>query len=303
MKKPPSYEFEDRDRHPENKNWRMVFTDRDRRILEHIWEYDGFLTDRQVEALEFTGIRQAQHRLGKLFHNGFLRRTNRRGRTAHGAMIYWLARQGAEYVAEAKGIEWEDFRHAKALKQSMEHDILVNDFTIILQKACEAAAEFCLFEWTNESVFRADPDRVTYTTITGKQATRNIIPDRYFVIDRQGQDGFRSRLLLELDCATHPNKRFADFKVRAGLAYLRSDAYQARFAGVEDKLVGGRWLVVTTSDDRLEYLRDTTERAAGNDARVFYFTTFERVTVESVLTEPIWVQGGIKEPVALFPAR
>lgn len=299
-KRPQPNEYEDQQRNSQGKNWQMVFTARDGRILEHIWEYDGFLADRQVRDLEFnpTGLRQAQDRLGKLFHNDYLNRTNRRGKAAHGEMIYWLTKKGAEYVAEVKGIEWTDFRYARVLKRSMEHDILVNDFTIIIHKACEVSADLVLVHWVNESAFRADRDRVAYTTMAGKPASRDVIPDRYYLIERPGDKKFRSRLLLELDNTTHPNTRFADEKVLAGLAYIRSKEYLARFGSN-----GGRWLVVTTSDQRLGFLKETTERAAKRDARVFYFTTFERVAVDSVLTEPIWYPGGEDAPVALFPAR
>lgn len=273
----------------------MVLTDRDRRLLEHIWEYDGFLTDYQVKALEFTGLRQAQDRLGKLFHHGYLNRTNRQGRAAHGAMIYWLTRKGAEYVAQTKGIEWKEFRYGTTLKRSMEHDILANDFTLILQQACATRPHFKLIEWINESIFRSAPDRVTYTMVNGKPGERDLIPDRYFLIEIQREKKFRARLLLELDNATHHNKRFADQKVLPGAAYIRSEAYKAHF-GINK----GWWLIVTRSDKRLGFLKETTERAAGKDAHLFYFTSFDRVSVGSVLTDPIWLVGGEQEPQALF---
>ena len=296
-RKPKLAAFVDQKRNPTGKNWQMNFTARDGRILEHIWEYDGFLADYQVKELEFTGLRQAQDRLGKLFHNGYLERTSRRGRAAHGAMLYWLTRQGAEYVAEAKGLEWEDLGFTKRkLKSNMEHDILVDDFTITVQLACEDAPDLSVHHWINESVFRASPDRVSYTTMTGELARRNLIPDRYFLIEREGERRFRSRLLLELDNATHPDKRFADHKVLPGIAYLRSDMYEKRFGSRS-----GRWLVVTTSDDRLAFLKEITERVADKDATVFYFTTFDRVTTESVLAGKIWFKGGSDEPVELFP--
>ena len=293
-KQPKPFDYVDRDRHPDN--WRMVFTARDSRILEHIWEYDGYLADYQVKELEFTGMRQAQDRLGKLFHNGYLARTNRMGRARFGTMVYWLTAKGAETVAGAKGVGLEGFKYLKTPRWAqVEHDLLTNSFTIILVKACVTNPEFFLFEWVNESVFRADRDTVTYTNRNGKTLSRQIIPDRYFVIDRKGERDFRARLLMELDNSTHANKNFADEKVLPGIAYLRSDVYQSRFGKK-----AGRWLVVTSSDIRLSYLKETTERAAGDDAKFFHFTTFNRVSVESVLEEPIWFKGGQKLPVSLF---
>lgn len=59
---------------------------------------------------------------------------------------------------------------------------------------------------------------------------------------------------IELDHATHPNKWFAEAKVIRGTE---------------------RWLVVTTLEQRLEWLKATTEQAVGNNAEIWYFTTFE----------------------------
>ncbi len=290
-------DYIDRDRNPGN--WPMVLTDRDSRILEHIYEYDGCLADYQVKELEFTGMRQAQDRLGKLFHNGYLLRTNRMGRTRYGCTLYWLDKAGIDFVAAAKGEEVKDLNFIKEPGwNSMEHDLRVNDFTIILQKACQKYPEFELYEWVNESVLRADPTQVEYETVAGKPARRQVIPDRFFLVHRLGEDRFRSRLLLELDNATHPNKRFADHKILPGIAFIRSPEYEKKFGGNS-----GRWLIVTTSDRRLKYLKETTERVADNNDVIFYFTTFERVRVDTILTEPIWYRGGSEQPVALFPPQ
>lgn len=290
-------DYIDTDRHPDH--WPFRLTERDRRLLEHFYVYDGVLADYQVQALEFNSLRRAQDRLGKLFHNGFLARTNARGRASYGCMIYWLAEPGAEEVAAQYGQSLRELKYLVTPRWSqVNHDVLVNDFLLTVQAACAQSDELTLYEWINESTFRADPDEVKYITLTGKQEKRRVIPDRYLVIDRTGEKVFRSRLLVELDHSTHPNPRFANEKVLAGLAYLRSEAYMMRFGSQS-----GRWLIVTTGEKRLRYLKETTERAAGRDAVVFYFTTFDRVSSETVLTGEIWQRGGDDAPVALFPPR
>lgn len=296
-RRPDPSDFIDRSREPEK--WVFRMTERDERILEHIWEHGGFLTDYQITALEFGAARNARRRLGNLFHNGYLSRLNLRGRARYGFTVYWLTGQGLEQVAQAREFHPREYPYVENLPWgSLEHDVLVNDFVIAVQQACAASEELSLYEWVNERIFRSDPDTIEYVALSGKTTKKNVIPDQFMVIDReQAGHGFRSRLLLELDNATHPNKRFADEKVLAGLAYLRSAVYERRFGK------GGRWLVVTKSQTRLAYLKDITERAAGKDAGVFYFTTFEQVTSETVLTAPIWIKGGESAPVALFPAR
>jgi hypothetical protein len=294
LRGPSNNDYVDRDCKPKA----MVFTERDGRILEHIHQYDGFLADYQVLELEFQGVRQTKMRLGKLFHNGYLERVNRRGSIRFGCSIYWLAPKGAKYVADKRGEEWRGFRYLKQPRWSkVEHDLQTNDFTIMVQKACLSNPDLELYEWVSDSVFRADQDEVEYTLLNGKKTKRRVIPDRYFRVDRAAGD-FVGRLLLELDNATHPNQRFADQKVLPYTAYLRTDAYRRRFGSNT-----GRWLVVTTSLKRLEYLRDTTTNAAGKNARLWHFTTFDQVRVETVLTEPIWLPAGEDEKVALFPKR
>ena len=76
-------------------------------------------------------------------------------------------------------------------------------------------------------------------------------------------------------------------KVKPGLLYLKSTAYKERFG-----YNSGRWLVVTTSEKRLDNLKHQTEAIAGRAASVFYFTTFAQVNPATILTAPIWRRGG-----------
>jgi hypothetical protein len=294
-------DYLDLDRQPER--FPMQFTERDGRILEHIQVHGGFLTDKQVMRLEFQGMRQTQDRLAKLFHNGFLNRTNQRGRGLYQAMVYWLAEPGAEHVAAVLGDDWLEFKQhdwvRKLPRPPLFHDLSLVDFMITVLEACDQTPWLAVHYWLNEGAFRADPDRVTYTSITGKQVSRNIIPDRFLVVVRTNEERpFYSRLIVEMDMATHRNKRFADQKVLAGLAYVKSKAYSRRFGSQS-----GRFLVITKSPKRLEFLKATTEQVAGRDAYMWNFADVASITEETVLTEPIWYQGGREEPLALFGPR
>lgn len=284
---------------------KMVLTPRDRRILEHINIHDGMLTDYQVQALEFTGYRQATDRLSKLFHNGYLARPSQQERKKAGEMFYWLTEMGAATVARVEGKPPKNFKwRSVPLWNQIEHDIRVNDVWITATVACRDNPEFDLFEWIPETIFRSDPDTVQYINRKGQRTKRRVIPDGYFVIDRQGEKLFRSRLFLELDMSTHSNAKFADEKIRASLKYMRSEVYKRRFGSNS-----GRWLIVVKGRDgasgkkRMKYLREKTAQVAGKNAVVFYFTLFDEISSEKFLTEPIWYRGQEEEPVALFPAR
>ena len=273
----------------------MHFTRRDSRILEAIHAYDGMLGAHQIRRMFFTGERQCRGRLSLLFQHGYLARPDRRQRASLPGMIYWLDRRGAEHVAVLSGMTVQDLGWRRAPRWSqVVHDLAVNDFRLDVSEACARHPGCELERWVPEGEFLAHPDTVTYARADGRQARRQVRPDGFFVI-RQG--AYRSRLLLELDRATEDNPRFVRQKVLPGLAYLRSGAYQRRSG-----FGSGRWLVVTTSERRLHNMKQATERVVEQGARVFWFTTSDRVTPETVLTSPIWHRGGSDERVALVRA-
>lgn len=171
---------------------------------------------------------------------------------------------------------------------------------LTLRSACLFQPELVLRSLLVERDLRVDAQPVQYTSLTGRQVQRKVIPDAYVQIERRAGESkpFPSRLLLEIDLSTHPNRRFAENKVLAGLAWLKSGQYRRRFGASR-----GRWLVVTKSQQRLEHLRETTQRAAGKEALLWYFTTFDQITSQTLLTEPIWSRASDTAPVALFPPR
>lgn len=270
----------------------MHFTQRDSRILEAVHAFDGVLGDYQVRRLFFSGERQCRGRLSVLFQHGYVARPTRQQRAGLSCMIYWLARRGAEHVAGLSGASLNDLGWRRAPRWGqIAHDLAVNDFRLDVMEGCARQPDTELEQWVPEGEFLAHPDTVTYTGANGRAARRQVRPDGFFTI-RHGE--YRSRLLLELDRATEDNPRFVRQKVLPGLAYLRSGAYRGR-SGYQS----GRWLVVTTGKRRLRNLKQQTERAVGDEARVFWFTTPDLVTPETVLTGPIWARGGSAQRAAL----
>src|SRR5690606_19381324 len=272
----------------------MRLTERDSRMLEAVHAFDGVLGNYQIRRLFFTGERQARLRLSLLFQHGYLAKPSRRQRAGLPCMVYWLAKRGAAHVA---GVHGQPLR-ARAYRREprwaqIAHDLAVNDFRLDVMDACVEREDCALEQWIPEGEFWAHPDRVEYKQANGTKARRLVRPDGFFVI-RKGRH--HSRLLLEIDCATEDNPRFAREKVRPGVAYLRSEAYRQRFG-----YQSGRWLVVTTGERRLRNMKRQTELAVGKDAQVFWFTTAGKITPQSVLTAPIWLRGGDDQPSALLP--
>lgn len=274
-------------------------TARDGRILEAIHAFDGLLADYQIKRLFFSGASQLRLRMRLLYHHGYVARPDRRRRASLPAMVYWLDRRGAAYVAGLSGQSLGGFRYRARLKQSgVEHDLAVNDFRLDVMEACARAPDLELEEWVPQGEFWAHPDRVEYRDAQGRWARRKVRPDGTFVV-RQWQaaagEWRRYRFLLELDRATEDNPRFAREKVRPGVAYLRSEAYRQRFGAA-----AGRWLVVTTGERRLANMKRQAELAVGREAALFAFTTARQVTPETLFAAPIWHRGGEAQPRPLL---
>ena len=272
----------------------MRLTERDKRIFEAIYSHEGILADYQIQRLFFSGRRTTQERLSRLYHNGYLDRPDRRQRATLQYMVYWLAEKGAAEVAALSGDDLSEFKYRANPRWSLvKHDVAVNDFRLDVEEAAYHNPTLELEEWIPSEEFWAYPDRIEYSLPDGRKTQRSIRPDGYFVVTRN--DGVRFRMLLELDRTTEDNPRFGRDKVLPGLAYIVSSAYEQRFGGR-----AGRWLVVTTSERRMTNLMKQTERMAGKNAVVFWFTTIEAVYPETVLTEPIWQPAGMSEARALF---
>jgi hypothetical protein len=280
-------------------------TERDKQILETIHAFDGMLSLRQIDQLFFSGAGRTQprSRMRTLYVHGYVNTPDKKTvhRVPRNETIYWLNTKGAEVTAARNGEALTGFPWRNKPRWSwLEHDLAVNDFRIRILEACNTLPALELRHWIPESSFLADPDTITYRVRDGKQKKRQVRPDSFFTISpvRSQQSETRQpfAFLLEVDMATHSNPRFAREKIAAGLAYLKSRAYQERFG-----LRYGRWLVVTTGERRLEHLRETTKLAGGGD--LFLFTTFGRVATAPVLTAPIWVLAESGRRTSLIPSH
>jgi hypothetical protein len=278
-------------------------TERDHKILETLHVFDGMLSLTQVDQLFFAGrgTTQPRARMRALFENGYVNMpaSSDVHKVPLGETIYWLDQRGAEVVAGLHGEPLKAFKWREKPRWSLiAHDLKVNDFRLMVMAACEAAPTLTLHRWMPESEFWSYPDRVTYKDHTGASRTRQVRPDGFFTIRRPAPTHpgklEEFAFLLEIDMSTEDNPRFAREKVRPGVAYLKSDAYQERFG-----LRYGRWLVVTTGERRRDNMRSHTRGAGGKG--LFYFTTFDQLSAETVLIEPIWLMADRDGPISLIP--
>ena len=272
-----------------NKPPAMRLTERDRQILEAVHAYDGMLGISQIQRMFFTGESQAKHRLKLLYQNRYLNRPNKEQRRRVQEMIYWLDKRGAQIVASRNGTPVREFTWRKQPRWfQVEHDLAVNDFRLNMEQSCKDDPEIHLETWVPESEFWSYPDKVSYT-YQDREHTRKIRPDGYFMLSTSEH---YLRYLLEIDRSTEDNPRFYREKILPGIAYLKTDAYEQRFG-----YKSGRWLVVTTGERRLKNMLRQAKRARAKG--MFYFTTYDQLSLETILHAPIWQREDREELVPL----
>ncbi|MBZ0280289.1 MAG: replication-relaxation family protein [Anaerolineae bacterium] len=276
----------------------LQLTQRDGRLMETIYHYEGVLSADQIERLFFTSHRRMQARLSTLYHNRYVDRTNLQEQSALGFVAYFLAEKGIAYLCGLWGISPKELNpREKGERMSLvRHDVRLNEVRMAVMDALRQLPQSELKVWVNSRSFYADNDTIWYLDGKQRKHKRAIRPDAYFYVVSPGVETARhSHFLLELDMRTEHNARFVDEKIRPGLAYFESEAYRNRF-GVN----AGRYLVVTTGETRLKNMKQQAE-TVGKAAERFYFTTFEAATANGAFfTQPIWWRPTHDTPVALF---
>lgn len=306
----------------------MRFQERDGDILQAIYDYDGVLARRHLQAIFWpnASAQAMERRLSLLYHNSYLDFPNavqRRTKPIPEPLV-WLGYNGAMWVAGSKGVsvkepESEKETQLRSLERrlrergirwmreprwsQLEHDLKVVDFRLAVEDAVSKIPSLSLLEWVSEGAFLSNTDVIDYTFFgsdgKSRRKRKGVRPDGYFVI----ADEFRrikgtpahARFLLEFDHATYDNARFGREKAVPGVAYIKSGEYKARFG-----YNSGRWLVVTTGNVRMKNLISQTQQNIGLAAKVFFFTTLDLFRTTNVLTTPIWWQADTEGPKSLF---
>lgn len=203
--------------------------------------------------------------------------------------LYFLSKAGAQLLVEELGhdpdeLDWKPSDN-QAGASFVDHLLATNEIRIATTLAA-AARGGSIELWIDDKSLRSRQLK-EYVQLDGEGAeTRNaaVVPDGYFLLN----DGrYRYHHFIEADRGTVtgqsgiPGKRSFERKVKVYLEYWRSGLFQKSY-----QAKGFRVLTVTTSQKRLEHLKEITEQAGGRNR--FWFTTFDQVTPDTILTEPIW---------------
>jgi hypothetical protein len=161
----------------------------------------------------------------------------------------------------------------------LTHTLAINDVRLAITQAAQARG-YKVEKWLDDTQLKSQEmkDHVTVTSEQGRSAKIAVIPDAYFILHLGDR---RAHFFLELDRATITNKRWR-MRIIAYQELIRSGKYQARY-----QTRSLRILTVTTSEERLLNLKNTTVRAGGKD--LFWFTTLDQIAAANVLFSPIWL--------------
>jgi hypothetical protein len=279
-------------------------TARDLAVIYSVYSH-RCLTTPQIYSLHFASsqISRCQARLKLLYQHGLLWRDEQPTKLTEGRrpLVYFLDEKGAEFLIEHYDLEPEDLdwdeEYNTVSDPFIEHLIKTNDVRIALEVAAQRQG-MSIEKWLDDKTLKSKQQK-DYVTVTGQRGgTRKtaIIPDGYFYF-KLAQKKY-SHNFLEVDRATvvgmfsQAGRRDWAHKVRAYLAYHHSGLYQKRY-GTKSMRV----LIVTTRERRLQNLKAITEKAGGRGR--FWFTTFDQVTPQKVLTDFIWYKAGSNQLHAL----
>ena len=277
------------------------WTDRDFAIVESVYIHRG-LTQPQIQALHFGDTegqkKQCQRRLRVLFDNRMLGRKEQPTMRAQGSKpyLYYLKKLGAQWICDEREIELDDLhwkpKHIRDMSYvNVPHFVATNDVRVAIELDASRLG-MPIHTWHDDRTLKSK-EMKDYVTIINKQTgTRRkvaVIADGYFHLEAPE---YHFHFLLEIDMSTEGSKKWKA-KIAGHLEYFRSGKYQERY-----KTKGQRILTITTTQRRLENLKEWTEEAGGR--RRFWFTTFDQITPQTVLSRPIWYRGGETDLVSLI---
>ena len=285
----------------------IILTERDVQLLKTL-HTARYLTTEQIQALFYPGQggvhgprKICQRRLRQLYVHKLIRRIDpwvKRGQS-YQSYIYALDKTGAhtlqhEFEISISEADWKPKSNEDNFS-FMKHTLATNEIRIAVIRSCTGAGVE-LLTWLDEREIRGEyPDQVTITDPkTRKEAKTAVIPDSAFILAKGAK---RSLCWLEIDMGTvtiearnWESKSWVK-KILAYLTYQKTAAPAQRYG--HDSMA--RILTVTTSEQRLQTLKQATERAGGSIT--FWFTTFQAIAAPdtNLLASPIWHVAGSTE--------
>jgi hypothetical protein len=248
--------------------------------------------------------RMVQKKLKELADTGFVKRivppVLPDTRTGPPFFIYTLTKPSATMVADWLGMTLSQLGWRPADDVTflfLSHILALVEYKLLLTQACLAKG-VNLADFVSDRILRREPARVVLMNDTGEHTPVSIVPDAYYALELPS--GHVLPCCLEIDRGT---STVATSKWQAKSWRRKVMAYQALQQGIP----GSTWAkpgfivtTVTTSLNRMAHLRSVCEETGGGSH--FWFTTFDRLKHDTVLTGAIWqVAGKDDQHLGLMP--
>ncbi len=274
-------------------------TQRDLEVVLDLYKY-RYLKTSQIQQLYFPSLQTANRRMRSLIDQKLVKHFSVPNVAER---IYHISQRGASLVANQLGVTAEDLNWSKNTRAPkdyyfMQHFLGINQFRIDLNQACQnSPVELLGFipeyfgskhlsgritKHIKDFVFdaRNPRDKITHT------------PDAVFALQRDDKPAL---FFLEIDrgteVLTNPYKGFLKMS-----RYYINYAKERKFKSYEQEFNCSqlhlfRLLIITTSEQRLNNMRQAATRhhsSSANVLRYFWLTTFDKVSVETMWYD-IWL--------------
>lgn len=274
------------------------FTERDSQILLTIYKH-RFLTISQIQTVHFPSLQTAYRRMKILKDVGYLFSFNVPNIDE---VIFCVAQEGMIIVAKSLGVGLTDLKWMNSKTNPkdyyfMQHFLAINDYRIALKQACDSSSVKLLGfipDYFGEKKQIGGVKKYIKDIICDIHSDREEIshtPDGVFALEKNGKSAL---FFLEIDRGTEvvSNLNKGVLKsLRFYMNYLLNGKYQryAKDFSVEN-FKGFRSLYITTSDKRLQNIRQATDKLEmpQKAKRFHWITTYEKI-YDGNMFEPVWV--------------
>ena len=256
----------------------LRLTERDLEILKHVHRH-RFLRSDHIAALMGGSQQQITRRLQRLFHHGYLERPVCQidyYKSGSRRIAYGISNRGIAWLRRELTIPFQKFdwnAKNRVSKLFLEHALLVSDFMVALELACQKRPEIRLL--SADALNRAEIREPFQWRVEINHRMRcSVIPDRLFGLEFGGKQCW---YFLEADRATMPvTRRSLDrssFR-RKVLAYEATWAQKIhqRDLGIQRFRV----LTVTTNSERVQSMIEACRRLKKGHG-LFLFTDAARL--------------------------
>lgn len=267
-------------------------TERDLSILRHVHRH-RFLRSNHITSLLNSSRQQTLRRLQLLYHHGFLDRPRCQidyyHRSGSQPIAYGLGYKGAGFLKRKLALPYHrlEWPHKRPVERFfLEHTLLVADFMVALEIACQNRSDLRLLS-EDDIDHLANPNAkcrpCQWRVNIGKGLMCGVIPDRVFGVEFVTRPKGKNRVwfCLEADRGTMPVKRG---NLDQSSFYRKLLAYEATWAQSIHRARFGwtrfRVITVTSSSERLASIRKAC-RAMKHGQGLFLFADVNALQMHS----------------------